>query len=121
MSPTLDAKMAEARRPMEAEHPLATARKAGGVSQKVLAIRVGCKRWMINSIEAGERRPSMLLLSRLVAETGVSADSVLRWDATRNRVARLDAQKVLRRVPVDNRSVTARLMGDPLPGRGAGS
>jgi len=72
---------------MQGEHPLTTARNAAKLSQEALAERVGCKRWMINRIEAGERRPSMQLLGRLVAETGVSADSLLRWDAGRETAA----------------------------------
>ena len=68
---------------MLTEHPLAKARNAIGLSQAALAAKVGCKRWMINRIEAGERAPSMQLLGKISAETGVSADDVLEWISKR--------------------------------------
>jgi transcriptional regulator with XRE-family HTH domain len=48
-----------------------------------LAEMAGCRRWMINRIEAGERSPSIHLLRRLVEVTGVSADEILKWSKVR--------------------------------------
>jgi len=65
--------------PFTETHPLAKFRARTGLSQAALAERVGCTRWMINRIEVGARRPSINLLQRLAAETGVSTDDILRW------------------------------------------
>lgn len=72
---------------MTDDHPLTVSRNRAGLSQEALAERVGCRRWMINRIEAGERSPSMQLLAKLVRETGVSADAVLNWNDRRETAA----------------------------------
>lgn len=59
------------------EHPLATARNERGLSQAACAKLVGCKRWMINRIEANERRPSPQLAEKIEAVTGVDARVLL--------------------------------------------
>lgn len=59
------------------EHPLANARKDLGLSQAACAELVGCKRWMINRIEAGERRPSPDLAGRIQGITGIDARTLL--------------------------------------------
>lgn len=61
----------------EQPHPLAAAREALGLSQAACAELVGCKRWMINRIEAGERRPSPQLASKLESVTGVDVRVLL--------------------------------------------
>lgn len=58
-------------------HPLTLARKEAGLSQAACAHLVGCKRWMINRIEAGERRPSPELAARLENAVGVDARALL--------------------------------------------
>jgi ribosome-binding protein aMBF1 (putative translation factor) len=61
----------------EHTHPLARVRSAKGLSQAALAELVGCRRWMINRIEAGKRTPSPQLASRLQDETGIDARILL--------------------------------------------
>jgi ribosome-binding protein aMBF1 (putative translation factor) len=56
---------------------LAAARTKLGLSQAALAERVGCKRWMINRIEANERRPSPQLAMKLEDVTGVDVRILL--------------------------------------------
>lgn len=58
-------------------HPIAAYRQQLGVSQKTFAERVGCKRWMINRIERGERTPSPALASRIQRETGIDARKIM--------------------------------------------
>lgn len=58
-------------------HPLAAYRSKTGETQAALANRVGCKRWMLNRIEKGERRPSPELAGRIQAATGIDARTLL--------------------------------------------
>jgi ribosome-binding protein aMBF1 (putative translation factor) len=62
---------------MSEQHPLATARIKLGLSQAACAQLVGCKRWMINRIEANERRPSPQLASKIEDVTGVDVRVLL--------------------------------------------
>jgi len=52
-------------------------REEMGLTQEALAERVGCKRWMVNSIEVGRRFPSRRLALRIEAEIGVDAGALL--------------------------------------------
>lgn len=61
----------------EEQHPLAEARIKLGLSQAACAELVGCKRWMINRIEKGERRPSAELAGRIQVATGIDARRLL--------------------------------------------
>lgn len=58
-------------------HPITEFRKLTGISQKDLAEKVGCKRWMINRIEARERTPSPKLAISIQEETGIDARRLL--------------------------------------------
>jgi DNA-binding XRE family transcriptional regulator len=49
------------------EHALTTWRRKAGLTQAELAGRVGVTTWTINQIEKRKRRPSLVLLSKLVA------------------------------------------------------
>jgi transcriptional regulator with XRE-family HTH domain len=62
---------------MSEQHPLATARMKLGLSQAACAELAGCKRWMINRIEANERRPSPQLAIKLEGITGVDVRVLL--------------------------------------------
>ncbi len=62
---------------MTEQHPLAAARIKLGLSQAACAERAGCKRWMINRIEAYERRPSPQLATKLEDITGVDVRVLL--------------------------------------------
>lgn len=59
------------------EHALTAARREKGMTQATCALRAGCKRWMINRIEKGERRPSRDLAVKLQEVTGVDAAILL--------------------------------------------
>ena len=59
------------------EHPLTASRELKGLTQEALAGIVGCKRWMINRIEAGERRPSPQLAAKIEETTGLDARVLL--------------------------------------------
>src|SRR5690606_21429539 len=52
------------------KHPISVYRATTGLSQEAMAQLVGCKRWMINRIEVGDRFPSRDLLLRIVDVTG---------------------------------------------------
>lgn len=58
-------------------HPLVEVRAAKGLTQEALATLVGCKRWMINRIEAGERKPSPPLAAKIERATGLDARVLL--------------------------------------------
>lgn len=58
-------------------HPLKTYRKASGLTLKALAARVGVSGATLSRIEARANLPSMALVDRLKAETGISADEFL--------------------------------------------
>jgi transcriptional regulator with XRE-family HTH domain len=58
-------------------HPLKAYREANGLTLEALAARVGVSAPTISRIETGENLPSMALLGRLKAATGISADEFL--------------------------------------------
>lgn len=57
-------------------HPLTRGRTDKGLSQEALAELVGCKRWMINRIERGQRQPSVRLTAKLAAATGIPREEL---------------------------------------------
>lgn len=59
------------------EHVLTIARRSKGLTQEACADLAGCKRWMINRIERGERNPSRNLAIKLQEVTGVDAGELL--------------------------------------------
>lgn len=59
------------------EHPLREYRKQRGLSLDLLAQRVGSTKSWLSRIEAGKERPSMALVEKLKAQTGLSADCFL--------------------------------------------
>ncbi len=66
-------------------HPLKDYREANGLTLEALAARVGVSAATLSRIEAGENLPSMSLVGRLKAETGISADLFLPPDAEREQ------------------------------------
>jgi DNA-binding XRE family transcriptional regulator len=62
---------------MDELHPITEFRKLTGTSQEDLATLVGCKRWMINRIEARKRTPSPKLAISIQDATGIDARRLL--------------------------------------------
>ncbi len=60
-----------------AMHALRAYREANSLTLEALAARVGVSAATLSRIEAGENMPSMALVGRLKAETGISADHFL--------------------------------------------